>query len=69
MQLTRTPSSLPRSARHLVKAATAALTELPMVKLFVRLASAGSGDRDQRAVALLEERPRGARKPHMREEF
>src|SRR6516162_6594736 len=31
-QLTRTPSVLPRSARHLVKAATAALTELPMVK-------------------------------------
>ena len=34
MQLTRTPSSLPRSARHLVNAATAALTELPMVKRF-----------------------------------
>src|SRR5207248_6190899 len=33
------------------------------------LASAGSADRDQGAAALLEQRPGGARQPHMREEF
>src|SRR6516164_3728343 len=37
MQFTRTPSVLPRSARHLLKAATAALTELPMVNSAVGL--------------------------------
>src|SRR4029453_4938434 len=68
MQLTRTPSSLPRSAKHLVKAATAALTELPMVKRF-------SGLRPL-VPAIATSAPRrsfnsgqAARESHMREEF
>src|ERR1700732_4209649 len=65
MQLTCTPSSLPRSARHLVKAATAALTELPMVKCF-------SGLRPlvpPIAISAPRRSLSSGREPHMGEEF
>src|SRR5215475_3905783 len=67
MQLTCTPSSLPRWARALLKAAQAALTELPLVK-------AASGLRPLvpplvMAAPRLEQRPGRARQPHMGEEL
>ena len=54
---------------HLVKAATAALTEAADGELGSRLAPAGAADGDERAAPLLEQRPGGAREPHMGEEF
>ena len=59
MQLTCTPSVLPMSARHLVKAATAALTELPMVNSASGFLAAGAADRDERAAL----RPSAAARP------
>jgi hypothetical protein len=60
---------LPRCAICLLKAAQAALTELPMVKAASRLAPAAPSDGDERAAPRLEERPGCAREPHMGEEL
>ena len=54
---------------HLEKAATAALTELPMVNSSVGLRPPVPPMAIDRAAPLLEQRPGGAGEPHMGEEF